>query len=78
MTNANLLVELTKISYFTTEFNVVLKIVLLKMLILFVFQAIQQSENFQIQPSDAVKSLDTSQWPLLLKVCLLFYSGRNM
>ncbi|XP_041357405.1 H/ACA ribonucleoprotein complex subunit DKC1-like [Gigantopelta aegis] len=28
---------------------------------------IQQSENFQIQPSDSVKSLDTSQWPLLLK-----------
>ncbi|XP_064615075.1 H/ACA ribonucleoprotein complex subunit DKC1-like [Liolophura sinensis] len=28
---------------------------------------IQQSENFQVQPSDKVKQLDTSQWPLLLK-----------
>uniref|UniRef100_A0A8D3CVC9 H/ACA ribonucleoprotein complex subunit DKC1 n=1 Tax=Scophthalmus maximus TaxID=52904 RepID=A0A8D3CVC9_SCOMX len=30
---------------------------------------IQQSGNFLIQPESKVASLDTSQWPLLLKVC---------
>lgn len=33
-----------------------------------VFQEIQRSENFFIQPESKVASLDTSQWPLLLKV----------
>lgn len=29
---------------------------------------IQQSEDFLIKPESKVASLDTSQWPLLLKV----------
>ena len=31
----------------------------------------QQSENFLIQPSSKVEKLDTSDWPLLLKVFLV-------
>lgn len=38
----------------------------------FVFQEIQQSGNFLIQPESKVVSLDTSQWPLLLKVTPVF------
>lgn len=35
---------------------------------LFVVQEIQQSEDFLIKPESRVAALDTSQWPLLLKV----------
>lgn len=33
---------------------------------------IQKETDFALQPSDKIAKLDTSQWPLLLKVCLLF------
>ena len=33
-----------------------------------IFQDIQHSETFQVGPSTKAEKLDTSQWPLLLKV----------
>lgn len=37
-------------------------------LLVFVVQEVQQSGDFFIRPESKVASLDTSQWPLLLKV----------
>lgn len=34
---------------------------------------IQRSETFQLESSDKAAKLDTSQWPLLLKVSLFWY-----
>lgn len=35
------------------------------------WKEIQHAEEFLIKPESKVAQLDTSQWPLLLKVCVL-------
>lgn len=34
---------------------------------------IQKEGNFAVQPSDKIAKLDTSQWPLLLKVSFILH-----
>ena len=48
----------------------------IKLALFFTLQEIQHSSTFILKPSSEVEKLDTSEWPLLLKVnsiALLFY-----